>query len=696
MKPLHSILATGLALTFALAFAPRVDASSFTISSASTTAQTLSASQTGTVTAAGSLSVNGSTVAVTISGNNATLTNSGTMNQTGTGRLIRDNTGVTALVVTNNASALMQTADADVIQMNKSAASVTFNNYGTLTSLNASKGGAQAIDFNAILSGSNIVNNYAGGVIQARDADAVRPGVNGAVNNYGTILATATTDTSSDGIDAQANTGVTISNYATGSITGARHGITGGIASGTNSSGLSAYTMTITNAGTITGNNGSGINVDGYNANEVVTINNSGTITGSGGTGDGDGIDVDGVVHITNSGVIRSLNSYSATGTAQSEGITVGGGSIVNTGTISGEVASGNTTAVGRGITFAGVDTTGTAEPIYAASSVENSGLIKGQNDSAIAVDGGASGFTVTITNHAGGVIEGGGTSAAIRTGADNDTINNAGTIRANGTGKAIDMGAGNNTLNITGGAASVIGDISGGTGGTNTLSITPGAGNKFSYTGAISNFANVQINAGIVTFSGSSIYSGSTTIASGGKLVVANTAGSATGTGTVHVQNGGTLAGAGGVGGNVIVDAGGAIAAGNGGGTLAIAGNLQIAGGSTLAFELGSDLATSDLLAVSGGLTYSGSGVITLSLSGTAAAGTYTLITFSSSNLSASDFQVESADGTEATVIVSDTSVTVQVVPEPSTWAILGLGGGIALGWARLRRRQGRKIAVC
>ncbi|XHR28670.1 MAG: beta strand repeat-containing protein [Chthoniobacteraceae bacterium] len=690
MKPLNSILATGLALTLALALAPRVDASSFTISSASTTAQTLSASQTGTVSSAGSLSVNGSTVAVTITGNNATLTNSGTMNQTGTGRLIRDNTGVTGLVVTNNANALMQTADADVIQMNKSSASVTFNNYGTLTSLNASKGGAQAIDFSAILSGSNIVNNYAGGVIQARDADAVRPGVNGAINNYGTILATTTTDTSSDGIDAQANTGVVISNYSTGSITGARHGITGGIASGTNSSGSSAYTMTVTNqaGGTITGNNGSGINIDGYSASEVVTINNAGTITGNGSTGDGDGIDVDGVVHITNSGVIRSLNSYSATGTAQSEGITVGGGSIVNTGTISGEVASGNTTAVGRGITFAGVDTTGTAEPIYAASSVENSGLIKGQNDSAIAVDGGASGFTVTVTNHAGGVIEGGGTSAAIRTGADNDTINNAGTIRANGTGKAIDMGAGNNTLNITGGSASVIGDISGGTGGTNTLSITPGAGNKFSYSGAISNFSSVQINVGTVTFSGSSTYAGNTTIASGGKLVVSNTAGSATGSGTVNIQNGGTLTGAGAVGGDVSLEAGGTIAAGDGGGTLAIGGDLVIAGGSTLAFELGSDLATSDLLAVSGGLTYEGSGLITLSLSGTTAAGTYTLITFASSNLTASDFQVEAADGTEATVIVSDTSVTVQVVPEPSTWAILALGGFVALGWARLRQR--------
>src|SRR5262249_52513467 len=147
---------------------------------------------------------------------------------------IRDNVGVTNLSVTNNAGALMQTADADVIQMNKTPASITLNNYGTMTSLNASKGGAQAIDFAAIQSGSNTVNNYGTGVIQAQDADAVRPGVNGVVTNDGAIKATTTTDPSDDGIDAQNNSGVQITNANTNSaananlIEGARHGITGG------------------------------------------------------------------------------------------------------------------------------------------------------------------------------------------------------------------------------------------------------------------------------------------------------------------------------------------------------------------------------------------------------------------------------------------------------------------------------------
>jgi len=142
---------------------------SFTVinGQAVTTAQALGTGQTGTIQAGGSLIVGSTSNAITVSGN-ATIVNNGTLEQTATGgnaaRDIRDNTGGLTLTVTNGAGALMQTADDDVIQMNKANSNVTFNNYGTLNSLNQSAGGAQAIDFNAITSGVNIVNNYAGGV----------------------------------------------------------------------------------------------------------------------------------------------------------------------------------------------------------------------------------------------------------------------------------------------------------------------------------------------------------------------------------------------------------------------------------------------------------------------------------------------------------------------------------------------------
>jgi hypothetical protein len=491
-------------------------ASSFTIVAPDTTARTLGpgSGETGTVTAAGSLTVSGGTVAVTISGNNGTLTNLGSITQSGNGRVIRDNTGVSGLMITNgsttNSTASMTSADADVIQMNKSPASVTLNNYGKMASANASAGGAQVVDFNAIQSGTNVVNNFATGVMTATDADVVRPGAGGVVYNAGSMTSIiktfsgANNGLGSDGVDGQNNNAIQVTNDSTGLIEGGRHGITGGAADSTVS-----YTMSVLNnlGGTIQGDNGSGINIDGFNGLQLVTIVNHGTIAGNGVTGDGDGVDVDGLVNLTNTGTIVSRNAFGSPSdpVAQSEGVTVGGGTIVNSGTIEGSVAAGNTHAVGRGITLAGNDITsgplaGTREAIYGNAVVTNmtGGLIRGDSDSGIIVEGPASGFTVVINNQSGAAIVGGGApggNAAIRTGADNDTINNAGTIDGSSNHKAIDMGAGNNRLNITGGA--IHGDIDGGAGGTNLMTVDLGLGHTFAVDGMISDFTSIEIKSG-------------------------------------------------------------------------------------------------------------------------------------------------------------------------------------------------------
>jgi len=511
-------------------------AASFTITSPSTSAQTLGsgAGQIGTITDTGSLTVSGTTNAVTITRNNATLTNLGTLEQTGTGRAIRDNTGVTGLTINNgsstNSSALIQSADGDVIQMNKSPASVTLNNYGVMTSPNASAGGSQVVDFNAILSGADTVNTFATGVMRASEADAVRPGVNGVVYNAGKIISTTTTGSSSDGVDAQNNSGVQITNDTGGLIEGGRHGITSGAVDATVN-----FTMSVTNnaGATIQGDNGSGINIDGFNANEVVTVVNHGTITGNGhdiGDGadhDGDGVDVDGLVHLTNTGTIRSINAFSqpADGLAFSEGVTVGGGTIVISGTIEGSVATGNTNAVGRGITLSGNDRPGGGrDPIYGDATVTNQagGLIQGDSDSGIAVVGAnASGHKVTIDNQAGATIKGGGmTVAAIdaSNSFDSVTITNAGRIDGSSSGKALVLSQNsNNTVTISGGAASVLGDMDGGKGGTNKLNFDIGAGNSFNYTRAVSDFADTEVMSGRTNLSGS--IAGPMTVDTGAQL---------------------------------------------------------------------------------------------------------------------------------------------------------------------------------
>jgi autotransporter-associated beta strand protein len=196
----------------------------------------------------------------------------------------------------------------------------------------------------------------------------------------------------------------------------------------------------------------------------------------------------------------------------------------MNSGAIEGLVAAGNANAVGRGISLLGNDITsgplaGTREAIYGDALIINQsgGLIRGQSDSGIAVDGPASGHTVTINNNAGGTIQGGGvTTAAILTSADNDTIIDSGIIDGTSSGRAIAMGAGNNSLTILGGAASIRGSIDGGIGGTNVLTFDLGTGNTFDYSGPILHFSLLETMSGLVTLSGINTYAGTTRITGG------------------------------------------------------------------------------------------------------------------------------------------------------------------------------------
>ncbi len=647
-----------------------------------TVAQTLS-SGTGTIASTGTLQVSGSSVAITITGA-STIENNGNVSQIGSARGIRDNTGGFAFTINNNAGAIIQTAADDVIQSGKAGSNPTVNNAGTITAL----GGGQAIDWNNITTGANTLHNLAGGLIEAFNADAVRPGVNGIITNAGTIRSSTNNGDTNDGIDTQNNSGVNITNNGSGLIEGTHHGLTGG-------DETHNITLSVTNTlgATIKGDDGSGINVDGTGASEVVTIMNDGAITGNGVTGDGDAVDVDGVVNLTNTGTIKSLNSLNDV----SEGVTVGGGTITNSGLIEGDIASGNSgTGVGRGITLAGVDkdANGNTIPpmgIYANSIVTNSGTIRGQSDSGIAVLGPATGFTVTINNNAGGLIEGGGaTAAAIQTGADNDTVNNAGQIVADLSNLAVDLGAGNDVLNVTGGAASITGDISGGT-GTNSLSIDPGAGHGFSYTGVISNFASAEIKSGTVTLSGASTYTGTTTV-SGGTLLAHNSTGSATGSGQVTVQNAATLGGDGRIGGDVLVQSGGRISPGLSPGNLRLDANLTITDGARFVFQLGPD---SDLVTVAGTLGFSGSGeaLVDVQDAGITAGDDYTLITFGqTSGLTLSNFTLgETPAGFSGTLALEGNALTLHVnaVPEPASVFLFAAGAGVLLALLRRPRRD-------
>ncbi len=579
-----------------------------------TSGQSLGAGQTGVVESGGTLNVS-SGVGIKATGS-ATITNSGTILDTDD-RAIRDNTGGLTLSVTNNAGASITSTIDDAFQMNKGNSNVTLDNYGTITSGTPTQKAGQAIDWNAIETGSNVLNNHAGGLIQAYDADAVRPGVNGVVHNDGVIQSIYSTE-ANDGVDMQNNSGGTIVNATTGTdtvagtgqIIGSRHGITGGAADDTVN-----FTLGVTNnkGGVIQGNDGSGINIDGFNAKEMVTVVNHGTITGNGVTGDGDGVDVDGLVNIANTGSIIGKQSLNDT----SEGVTVGGGTIVNSGLIEGDNTGGSP---GVGITLAGVDKDADKNPIppeaiYADTAVTNSGTIRGQSGAGIQMTSAiATPFKVTITNLAGGLIEGGGgTDAAIQTQATRVAIANYGTIQADQSGTAIDFGSSSgSSLQVLGGSARIIGDIKGSSAGDTTASIAPGSGNIFSYDGAMSNLASVDIGTGTTVLNGKNTYAGATTVAGGGALVVNGAV-----AGPVAVGSDAILAGVGSVGATTLAN--GAILApgslvNNGGalsttlGTLTVNGDLSFAPGSIYRVQADPASSASDKVHVTGTANLAGS----------------------------------------------------------------------------------------
>ena len=187
---------------------------------------------------------------------------------------------------------------------------------------------------------------------------------------------------------------------------------------------------------------------------------------------------------------------------------------------------------------------------------------------------------------------------------------------------------------------------------GTNNRAVVLGGGggtfdtndHTLTIAGVVSNSAGIvgsltKTGAGTLVLSNANTYTGGTTL-SAGKLIASNTAGSATGTGTVTLH-GGTLASAtvGSIAG--AVNAGSAahvIAPGDLGtlGTLTLGSTLTLNSNSTLSFDLSG--ATSDLLALTGTLSASGLPALAVSTSGTLA-GDYTLATFASSGLTNASF---------------------------------------------------------
>lgn len=239
---------------------------------------------------------------------------------------------------------------------------------------------------------------------------------------------------------------------------------------------------------------------------------------------------------------------------------------------------------------------------------------------------------------------------------------------------------------NLTGGSIKALygaGTVNTGTSSATTLTVQSG-----SFAGNIAgNGALVKEAAGTLTLSGQNAFIGGTTV-NGGALIVDGDL--SFGAGQAQVNADGTLGGSGILG--TIYLNGGTVAPGSSAGTTLTAQNLYWESG-VLLFDLGPTPETSDLLSVGGlqgfGTTYN----FTFVDQGWVAGTTYTLIDFVSSDIDIANFSFTNIGliGDFAYNEANSTlEFTVDTVPEPSTWALLGLGA-VALGWSVWRRRTAK-----
>lgn len=216
-----------------------------------------------------------------------------------------------------------------------------------------------------------------------------------------------------------------------------------------------------------------------------------------------------------------------------------------------------------------------------------------------------------------------GGLLIAIQGSSGADTILNSGTISGGGSG-AIDLFGGDDSLTLAPGST-ITGTVRGGT-GTDTLNFGGSGSASFDLSdiGAALQYDEFEqlkkTGSSVWTLTGTTAFSGTTTVDAGGLLVNGTLP-------SVVAVNGGYLGGTGTVGG-LVVSSGGTVAPGNSIGTLNVNGNVAFNAGSTFQVEINA-AGQSDRIAATGTATLNGGTVQIVPLGAGFIANTqYTILT--------------------------------------------------------------------